>query len=65
MACHLVCFSVTDRTKHPLLTERFAADKVIVKTVGVEGIDFRVGCHLYNTEQDVRRFADSLHAILG
>jgi len=65
MASHLVCFSVTDRAKHSLLNEQFAKDKVVVKTVGIEGIDYRLSCHLYNTEKDVTRFAESLHKILG
>lgn len=65
MASHLVCFSVTDRSKHPLLNEQFAKDKVIVKGVGIEGIDYRITCHLYNTEKDISRFADCLHKVLG
>jgi selenocysteine lyase/cysteine desulfurase len=65
MASHLVCFSVTDRAKHPLLNEQFKKDKVVVKTVGIEGIDYRVGCHLYNTEKDIARFAGSLKKVLG
>lgn len=65
MACHLVCFSVTDRAKHPLMNEQFKKDKVVVKGVGIQGIDYRVGCHLYNSEKDIARFADSLKAVLG
>ena len=65
MACQLVCFSVVDRAKHPLLNEQFKQDKVVVKTVGIQGIDYRVGCHLYNSEKDISRFATSLSKVLG
>ena len=60
MASHLVCFSVTKRDKYPQLQEQFQKDKVIVKVVGINGIDYRLGVHLYNTEADIAKFADSL-----
>ena len=65
MACQLVCFSVVDRAKHPLLNEQFKQGKVVVKTVGIQGIDYRVGFHLYNSEKDISRFATSLSKVLG
>lgn len=60
MASHLVCFSVTDRDRHKKLQEQFAQDKVVVKGVGINGIDHRLSVHLYNTEADVEKFAESL-----
>lgn len=60
MASHLVCFSVTDREKQAKLQEQLARDKIVIKTVGVNGIDYRLSVHLYNTESDVDRFSKSL-----
>lgn len=60
MASHLVCFSVTDRDRYQKLQEQFAKDKVVVKGVGINGIDHRLSVHLYNTEADVEKFAQSL-----
>lgn len=60
MASHLVCFSVPNRDKYAKLQEQFAKDKVIVKGVGINGIDHRLSVHLYNTEADISKFAESL-----
>lgn len=60
MASHLVCFRLTNREKYPQLQEQLQKDKVIVKVVGINGIDYRLGAHLYNTEEDVAKFAESL-----
>ncbi len=60
MASHLVCFSVPDRDRYKKLQEQFAKDKMIVKGVGINGIDYRLSVHLYNTEADIARFAESL-----
>lgn len=60
MVSHLVCFSVPDRDRYKKLQEQFAKDKVIVKGVGINGIDHRLSVHLYNTEADIAKFAESL-----
>ena len=62
LVSHLVCFTVTNRDKYQKLQEQFAKDKVIVKGVGLNGIDHRLSVHLYNTEADIQKFADSLKA---
>ncbi|MBM4077521.1 MAG: aminotransferase class V-fold PLP-dependent enzyme, partial [Planctomycetes bacterium] len=62
MASHLVCFSVTDRDRYKKLQEVMANNKVIVKGVGINGIDHRLSVHLYNTEADIAKFADTLKA---
>ena len=60
MASHLVCFRVTDRDRYAKLQEQLGKDKVIVKGVGINGIDHRLSVHLYNTEQHLENFAASL-----
>lgn len=65
LASHLVCFTINDRDKLPRVNEQFAKDKIVVKTVHHGGIDFRVGCHVYNRPEDVERFAVSLRAGLA
>lgn len=62
MASHLVCFTIKDHDKLGKLNEQFAKDKIVVKTVHHGGIDFRVGCHVYNRPEDIDRFAASLRA---
>lgn len=65
MASQLVCFRVLDRDRHARLQEQFSRDKVVVRGIGINGIDFRLSVHLYNTEADVQRFADSLNRALA
>lgn len=65
MASHLVCFTVTNQDKYQKLQEQFAKDKVIVKGVGLNGIHHRLSVHLYNTEADIEKFAQSLKAGLA
>lgn len=60
LASHLVCFRVPDRGLYAKLKQRFAVDRVIVKDVGINDIDFRLSTHLYNTEADIEQFARSL-----
>lgn len=60
MTSHLVCFSVPDRDRYKKLQEQFAKDRIIVKGVGINGIDHRLSVHLYNTQADIARFAESL-----
>lgn len=60
MASQLVCFRLVDRDKLSKVQEQFGTDKVIVRGIGINGIDFRLSVHLYNTEADVKRFAASL-----
>lgn len=61
MASQLLCFSVTDRDRFPKLQEQFTKDKVIYRGVNVNGIDIRLSVHVYNTEADVAKFAESLN----
>ncbi|MBL8850107.1 MAG: aminotransferase class V-fold PLP-dependent enzyme [Planctomycetaceae bacterium] len=64
MASHLVCFTIEDHDKLGKVNEQFAKDKIVVKTVHHGGIDFRVGCHVYNRPEDISRFAASLKAAM-
>jgi selenocysteine lyase/cysteine desulfurase len=65
MASHLVCFSVTDRDRYKKLQEQFAKDKIVVKGVGINGIDHRLSVHLYNTEKDIAKFGESLRKAMA
>lgn len=65
MASQMVCFTIADRDRLPQVHEQFARDKIVVKTVHHGGIDFRVGCHVYNSEEDVSRFGASLRKALA
>lgn len=60
LSSHLVSFSIIDRGRHPAVEKAFVEDKIIVKHVGINGIDYRLSVHLYNTEDHVERFAKSL-----
>jgi selenocysteine lyase/cysteine desulfurase len=65
LAAHYVCFTINDHDKLAKVNEQFGKDKIVVKTVHHGGIDFRVGCHVYNRPQDVDRFAASLRTALS
>ena len=60
MASQLVCFSVDDRDRHEKLKEQFTQNKVLVRGVNIDGVDFRLSVHLYNTEADIARFEEIL-----
>lgn len=60
MVSHLVCCSIIDRDKFAKVQQQFAKDQIIVKGVGINGIDYRLSVHLYNTEADIAKFAESL-----
>jgi selenocysteine lyase/cysteine desulfurase len=65
MTSQLVCFRVLDRGKHAKLQEQFTKDRVVARGVGINGIDYRLSVHLYNTEADVERFAETLKRALA
>ena len=60
MVSHLACFRVDGRDRYAKLQEQFAKDKVLVKHVGINGIDHRLSIHLYNKDADIAKFAASL-----
>jgi selenocysteine lyase/cysteine desulfurase len=64
LAAHYLCFSVEGQDKHKATADAFAAEKVVVKTVHHGGIDYRIGCHLNNTEADIERFSRVLRKSL-
>jgi selenocysteine lyase/cysteine desulfurase len=65
MASQLVCFRVTDRDRYKKLQEQFTKDNVVVRGIGINGIDFRLSVHLYNTEKDIARFGESLRQAMA
>lgn len=62
---HLVCFTIDDRDKLKRADEAFAREKIVIKTVHHAGIDYRVGCHVYNRPEDIERFAAALRSALA